>query len=297
MSLPLLSGRRALGLPRVSGRSRGWDFTNALPAMEPETEAYIARLTEQPSPYHAAALDDLMLVFKDIGLAKFSRVLVKRTHTAQAGLTNFVGAGVATLVGSPVFTPNAGFAGNGTSAAIDSGVKLTQQDSGHLSFWSRTAGQHGNVDMGNSNSLLLCRTTANTASHRVNSGTSGTSGGSITDGTGFYVTSRLGPAGADNVLYRNGVVVGATPGVSAAPDAAANIRILGRGGTLSWSIRECAYATIGLGLTAAEVTKLYNGFKAYDDAMAAIQTLAFVMNDEQTHYATYNGAYVTSEIA
>lgn len=255
----------SLSAPRGSS---GYTVVNA------EATALIARMSTAPNDTRKAQIDTLVGALKTAGVwAKLDALYVLAAADSQASLLNWLGSTFDATAVSTTFTADRGHTGNGTSAYISTGFNPTTattpkfvQNSGHMSFWSRTSGQSSNVDMGNFNSLIVCRNGSNQTSHRINAAASGVP--SNLDGSGFFATSRTGTANVDNFLYRNGVALGGS-NTSEAPNNS-EIRVLGRGGaSLSYSARECAAASIGGGLTAGEVTDFYNALNTYLVAVGA----------------------------
>lgn len=146
------------------------------------------------------------------------------------------------------------------------------QDSTHISFYSRTSANIARFDMavmnGASTSRLeiICRWTDNTMYYGANCGE--LSAGSPTNGAGLFVANRT----ASNVLnaWRNSTKLATSATVSVATTAF-NVYILARnfnGVVDLYSSREVAFATIGSGLTDADVANLYTAVQAFQTSLS-----------------------------
>jgi hypothetical protein len=243
-------------------------------ALLPQTVALLAAMSVQPSAERTVVINTLYSALIGAGiLGKFDCFYALAAHDAQAARLNWInptGSFNLTAVNAPVFTVDQGYQGNGVDTYLDPAFDPTTapspqfvQDSAHMSFWSRTAGQSDNREMGNGNAHIRCRSTTDNTEVRINTGIGGTTaGGSILSGLGLWTLVRTGAADTDTGIYVNGALVASTGnGPSQAPSAT-GIRILQRNGS-TFSIRQCAMASIGAGLTAGEALALYNAVNAY----------------------------------
>lgn len=158
---------------------------------------------------------------------------------------------------------------NGTTAYADTFLTPSStllQDSTHISFYSRENSTGTEVEMGVSNST----TQANRLFIEIN--TSGTTYISVndtfsttfvsfadTDARGYYIGTRI--SSNLKTAFRNNIVKGTS---SAASDGLANWSVyIGAYHSTTgtpiqyYSTKQCAFATIGDGLTDAEATNLY----------------------------------------
>ena len=246
---------------------------NAGGGYEAEAAALFARFTTPPDATRKGHINTLIKTLKTAGIwSKLDAFYVMAAADSQAARQNWVADQYnLTAVSSPVFTTDRGYQGDAASSYLETNFNPTTavspkfvQNSGHFSFWSLTAlGSSGGVDAGNGNTLLVQFPAS--FSHRVNTATSGAIG--LAAQAGSMTSSRTGSTGADNVGYRNATAVVAA-NTSAAPDNS-SIRLLGRSGTISYSSRQGAAASIGSGLTAGEVTSLYNARLAFLQAVGA----------------------------
>jgi len=165
-----------------------------------------------------------------------------------------------------------GMNGNGTSYANTSiSTSLTGLNNGHLSYYSRTNNSATEVEIGalksspNSYTDLALRQ-AGGAYIRYNNGGAGTYV-SNADSKGFYIGNRT----ASNVLklFKNGSSIQNLTTVSSATTTN-NIFILAvnnLGTAGSYSIKECAFASIGDGLTDTEASNFYTAINTYQTTL------------------------------
>jgi hypothetical protein len=144
------------------------------------------------------------------------------------------------------------------------------QNSHHISYYSRTNSNLTEVEIGGANatqgSVLEIRT-SNITYFRINSSTAYITAAD-TDSRAFYMANRT----ASNVIngWRNSTKI--ATGVTASGTMSAQNYYLGalnnNGVTSFYSRKECAFATIGSGLTDGEAAALYNSIQAFQTTLA-----------------------------
>jgi hypothetical protein len=165
---------------------------------------------------------------------------------------------------------------NGTNAYADTFLagNVNAQNSSHLSYYSRsnTAGGVGvfKVEIGYlklspsviSNAVFIKRD--NLSFGVINTTTSLTTTTALTNTQGFYLANRT--TSTLNTLWKNGVIVNSSADVSVAPSTITNY--LGARNSpdnlavRNFTDRQCAFATIGSGLTDTEAAALYTSIQA-----------------------------------
>lgn len=245
---------------------------------DPDAIALFDRFTIKPNDARKVRINNLITTLKDLGVwSKLDALWIFTNIGDQPSLQNWIADQYnATAVGSPVFTVDRGFQTNGTSSYIETnfnpstavGAKFTASE-GSMGFWSRTAGQAGVVDMGQTFTLLTARNSSDQCAHRINWSISG--GTASANGSGHFVTSRTGPLNTDTKLYRNGgLLLGSVSAGTTQALENATIQIGKRGNAATYSARQFAAAHIGGGLTAQNVTDLYNALNTYMIAVGAV---------------------------
>jgi hypothetical protein len=171
---------------------------------------------------------------------------------------------------------------NGVNAYADTFLagNVNAQNSSHLSYYSRsnTAGGVGvfKVEMGYlkltpsviSNALFLKRDNLSFAV--INTTTTTTTTTAITNTQGFYLANRT--TSVLNTLWKNGVIVNSSADISVAPSTITNY--LGARnspdnlGVRNFTDRQCAFASIGSGLTDTEAAALYTAVQAFNTTLS-----------------------------
>ena len=144
------------------------------------------------------------------------------------------------------------------------------QNSHHISYYSRTNSNLTEVELGGANatqgSLLEIRTSGITY-FRINSGTTYITAAD-TDSKAFYIANRT----ASNVIngWRNLTKI--ATGITASGTMTAQNYYIGalnnNGTTNFFSRKQCAFATIGSGLTDGEAAALYNSIQAMQTTLS-----------------------------
>jgi hypothetical protein len=146
------------------------------------------------------------------------------------------------------------------------------QNNAHVSFYSRTniggeyidIGSSGDPSSGIHGSYVISRYTDNLFYGRINT-TTNTVVANL-DSRGFYISSRL--SGTTQVIYKNSTP---TSGASNSTGLTGNTINIGRwnnpGGAFYYSPRECAFASIGDGLSNAEALAFYTAVQAFNTTL------------------------------
>ena len=155
---------------------------------------------------------------------------------------------------------------NGTNAYAETFCLHTQLNSSSMSFYSRTNSTGLFNEIGNAtntipNSIIIVRYVDRFYGHINQSLDTFVTN---TNSTGFYIVSRT----ASNVLklFKNGsLALNATTASSSIPSNTITISAWKQSASVisRYSNRECAFATIGNGLTDAEALVLYNSIQTF----------------------------------
>jgi len=158
---------------------------------------------------------------------------------------------------------------NGTSAYMDTNLSPSAtltQNSTHISFYSRTNVARASIDF-NSNIgtspciTLLAKWNDNTSYYGVNGAE--VAGGSPATSLGLYIASRT--ASNSQKLYKNNVIQNTSSSASTGIPTA-NLT-LAKGGSF-YSNRECAFASIGDGLTDAQASNFYTAVNSFQVSLS-----------------------------
>lgn len=241
-----------------------------------------ARFDVVPSGIRLAAIDTLIAALKLAGAwKKFDAFYVLAAHTAQAARQNWIGdRHNLVLAGSPEFTVDTGYQGNGSSDYLDTGFNPSleeghfQRDHASLGFWSLTDGSNARFEMGLYQSdLALGR--ADIRVRREN----GQMAAYLNDQTfverpaggsalGLFSVSRID--GATRVFRHDDSYSNA----ASAPTVTlidGSIQLLS---STNWtsgrSARRCAAAWIGAGLSQSEHDAVWRALKTYLQGVGAV---------------------------
>jgi hypothetical protein len=170
---------------------------------------------------------------------------------------------------------------NGTNAYASTGINastvLTQNDN-HLGFYSRTNSAAGaKTSMGsyvsgsNTLSITLKFSAPPDSAVYLNANSTTTQGGlgANSNSEGMYIGSKTSSAIGGVVLYKNGSSIGSNTiavGTNSYPNA--NVLISALRTNLNFDDKECAGATIGLGLTAGQALILSNAINTLNTSLS-----------------------------
>ncbi len=169
-----------------------------------------------------------------------------------------------------------GITGNGTNGYANTqfnpSVSSTLNNT-HISFYSRTNNDTTAIDVGNSNGsgsqwlMALRFTGVGTISDQYNS-TTGRITTAQSDSRGLFIGSRT--TSAIHKAFKNGIQIGSTNTGASGSFQNLNITLLASNQNnipVSYSSRECAFASIGDGLTDAEALALYNATQTFQTTL------------------------------
>jgi hypothetical protein len=160
-----------------------------------------------------------------------------------------------------------GVTGNGTSAYMDTNLSPSAtltQNSTHISFYSRTNVARTAMDVNSGTTItlrLISKWSDNTSYYGVNGAE--VAGGTTATTLGLFVASRT--ASNAQKLYKNNSVQNSSNSVSTGLPIT-NV-YLGAGLTF-YSNRECAFASIGDGLTDTQASNLYTAVQAFQTTLS-----------------------------
>ena len=245
--------------------------------VDPDAQAFItaAAITD---PTQQNAINTLVTDLKGYSIwTKFKAIYPIVGGVASAHAVNLKTPGTYNLTFATGWTHSAtGMTPNGTSAYantfLNSSSALTL-NSTHLSFYSRTnvsavqrdIAIYENAD----NPVMALGTNVGTEisdQYNYNQRISA----SIASSTGFYLGSRT--SSTSHKLYKNNTTLGT--------NTSANVNILPNGnifigasnsgifGITSYSTKQCAFASIGDGLTDAEAANFYTAVQAYQTTLS-----------------------------
>ena len=227
----------------------------------------------------ATAINNLVIGLKADSLwAKMKAIYPVVGGTASAHAVNLKTPGTYNLTFATGWTHSAnGMTPNGSSAYADTALNPSSAltlNSTHLSFYSRTNVSASQREIaiyqaGDNPTMALGTNFGNEISDHYNYNQRISA--SIASSTGFYISART--TSTSHKLYKNNTTLGTntSTNVNSLPNGnlfigASNNTTLGV--ITSYSTKECAFASIGDGLTDTDATNLYTRVNTYQTALS-----------------------------
>lgn len=250
--------------------------------LDPSTEALLARMDVVPDAAQVKNIDKLIKDLKAGGVwDKLGILHVLAAHDSQAARLNWKeNTFNVSEVNSPIFTPMKGFTGK-----IGSYLRVTAndvpfntvpgytRDDCHLSSWefaslsgNAPAIGYSQAGAGTARAMIYGRNSGGSANVWLNENVG--TGASVVDSIGLTLGTRS--LGSDNVrTYKNGQPLGSYNAPTTG-DAMGILYLARDGNGVNSSQRSMSFASIGAGLTAAEVLSLYNALNTYMTAIGNV---------------------------
>lgn len=246
-------------------------------SLRPEAAAFIARLPTPPSNARKIVINNLFKALVVAGvLPKLDLLQIYAADTQANALINLPNSSyTATLVGSPTFTADRGFTGNGSSSYLDTGYNASlasgwTQNSHTFGRWLRS-GTAGGTDFGAEDTLNLRGgyIQSNIGVDNYVTYDSGTTDSQSTSPIGNITVTRSIAGSFD--VYKDGVFVTTK---SAASRQAANLNMYALCRNLDsvasgFSDSQTMFVYAGAGMTGADILALHAALQAYMTAVGA----------------------------
>ena len=243
---------------------------NTIPDVDAQTFITAANIT---NGIQKIAINELVIDLKGYGIWTKQKALypvVGGTSAAHAVNLKTPGTYNLTFTAGWVHS-STGMTPNGSSDFANTTIttSLLSLNSGHLSYYSRTNSTGVYGEMGalrntpNSYTDLGINLSGNGAYVRFNNGGVPTYIANPNT-TGFYINSRT--ASNSLKLYKNGAIFQSLATVSSATDSTRPIyigAINNQGTAVNFTNRQCAFASIGDGLTDAEAANFYTAVQKF----------------------------------
>lgn len=207
--------------------------------------------------------------------ARMQRIYVPAAHSEAAArlewkgndANNLVAGNGSTTTTGGTFTVDRGFTYNGVDQQETSLYTPATRDNQSISVWSLNSAQMAGSTclIGTTTASIQPRTTADAVAYRANDNATNAQGaGTITDGTGFYVSSRA--VSNAHSVWKNGTQVGTThTQTSIAPTG--TFRMGSQGGA-QLGVGQIAFGHVGNALsTTVQNADVYNAVRAYMTAV------------------------------
>lgn len=144
-------------------------------------------------------------------------------------------------------------------------------NSTHLSYYTRDNINPNGIEMGTDDIVFQINFGAGDHSMRLyGNGTGTVNSAAVSNSSGFFVASRT--SSTSLVSYRNGASVASQTGTNTTTPVGVTDKLyMGAknnfGVAANFTTRQCAFASVGTGLTGAEVTAFYNAVQAYQTSL------------------------------
>jgi hypothetical protein len=245
------------------------------PAVDPDAQAFItaAAITD---PTQQGAINTLVTDLKGYSIwTKFKAIYPIVGGSASSHAVNLKTPGTYNLTFATGVTHSSnGMVSNGTTGYANTNFTPSTDgmllNSAHLSFYSRTDSNVYEVEMGNWNntaSTLILIRQAGSGTVRMNNGPANVDFLN-TNAQGFYLSNRT----ASNIIkaFKNGVSQVTSSQVSnSLPNNNIFLLAFNNAGLINYySTKECAFASIGDGLTDTEAANFYSAVNAYQVALS-----------------------------
>lgn len=237
---------------------------------DPDALAFFARLTNQPTDVRKKLYSDLIASLKTAGVwAKLDALYILAAADAQAARQNLVAnAYNLTAIGSPTFTADRGYSGDGVGAYLETGApnsgfaKFSQNDAS-FGFWSRSdvSGTGRDIGLSAGASIFLNGRNVSNIQARVN--TTATPSSAVANSTGFYGGRRTGTT---HSIFKSGSILSTITDTSAATTTTTFNILQGAG---LYSARQGALAFIGGYIDDTQVAALNTAAATYMTAVGA----------------------------
>ena len=247
-------------------------------AYSAQAEAFFARLATQPAQARKQLYDTMIRALAGAGVwSKLDLLYVFAAADQATALTNLVSSSCgATAVNAPGFTVDRGFTG-AASKYIDSNFNPSTAvsprytlNSASLGGWSLTGGGVAGPIAGNKAaglSFVYPKFTDGKNYAEVNAATFLNTTGAIASGLGLFTATRTDSANA--ATYQNMTTLVSAANASSSMPNGSQAFLYGDLGSYAAGL-QIAAGFIGGGLSAADVTALYNALHAYLQAVAGV---------------------------
>lgn len=166
---------------------------------------------------------------------------------------------------------------NGTNAYADTFLKPNTSltlNSTHMSYYSRTSTSNSGIDdFGAYNGVnqiqrLLIKETSNTTNLVDMNSTSQRVLGTLTNPSGFFIANRENSTSLKSI--KNNTLLGSNSNTNTGTLPSVNMYLSAlnnAGSSVNYSARQCAFASIGDGLTDTEAANFYTAVQAYQTTL------------------------------
>lgn len=256
---------------------------SAFSEYDPAAEVLFAAMSVQPDSTRRQVINTAISSLKNEGIwSLLDELWFLAAHDAQAARLGWKRYRDITLISTPTFTTDRGYAGNGSTTGLNTnyvpstdGVNYTLNDASY-GVYSRTNNAANVRDIGartasnNRQSNIIARWTDNRFYPKTNTNLASTHTGAIvSDSLGLFTARRTSSTAATG--WKNGVnVYTGSFSSSNVPEYAFYICGTNNAGTLTTpTTRQYAFAYVGASLSTSQQLSLYNIVQAYMTSVGA----------------------------
>lgn len=243
-----------------------------------EATAYFAAMSSQPDDTRKGLIDTLIGGLKTDGIwTKLDWLLLIAAHDSQAARVNAITPSkVASVVNSPTFTTDRGYAGDGATSYIDFGEAYNaggnqfSQDSACAGVWINTSAatalvsQMGQVATSTGRVLIRARNSSGNETFELNNAGGDTSQANPGTRAGHRAASRTGSAVLRSFFNGTRVADLTTASTEASTGTICVLR-----STASYTADRAAAAYCGSGLTDTEMGNIHTRLNTFLTAIGA----------------------------
>jgi hypothetical protein len=264
-------------MPTAIGLGNGLAFGQGA-GLLPQTQTFIAAMMTPPSTVRAALINNYFQALLSASIwNKLDILYLLAAADSQAARLNAKNPAVFTCIdvgAGPTFTADRGFAGNGTTTALNTqftpssnGVNYVQNNAS-VWEWSLTDATSVNADVGSAISASIYVQPLLTGTGtivRINDNTSSSASNSTS--LGMFGATR--PDSNTKRIWQNGAQLGTDFSVASVGIEASAQWICGRNSS-QFSTHQIAFAAWGANLTSTEVAAFYTATLIYMEGVGAV---------------------------
>jgi hypothetical protein len=256
-------------------------LASSIGQIDADAQAFFNRVTTAGGTLSATernAVNTLVIQMKTDGIwTKMKAIYPMVGASAAACAQNLKSSSFTGTFTSGWTFASTGVTPNGTSAYMNTNFVPNSNltlNSGHLSFYSRTNNNTGVDDIGAAittdlqNMRLIIRNGGSLFCD-LNSGTTARISGSNANSLGFYIGSRT--TSTTFKVFKNNTTFGTNTNTNNGTQPIINLYIgclNGNGIPQNYSNRECAFASLGDGLTDTEASNFYTAVQAFQTTLS-----------------------------
>jgi hypothetical protein len=246
------------------------------PTYDADAQAFFDRVTTAGGSLTTTeknATNQLVLDMKSAGIWSAMRAVYPMIGASAAACAqNLKSSSFTGTFNGGITYASTGITGNGTTGFMNTGLAPSanlSQNSTHLSYYSRTSGGSLETEMGTTNGATnRLQITFSYSAICYNAVNNGVTQFASTITTGFMIANRI--ISTQIKTFRNGTILNTSTSNSTGLHSG-NIAILAvndSSGVIQYSTKQCAFASIGDGLTDTQASNFYTAVQAFQTTLS-----------------------------